>query len=159
MTDPDVPERMKEVDVDGVSRSRHLVESEAFEALRHPSFEVIDYKKDLDDSEIDPDPDFRSFLKLINDHLKVRTVSSCQGHLPGEQYEDVLEIMPPYVTIFGDEDALVAAEKLFSGVLGVRETRMAFPKLTISMGTAVIGAWGPSLASLRQSLAACNIRT
>lgn len=55
------------------------------------------YDEPLDSELIDPDPDFREVLKILNE-VGVHTVSSCQGHAPGTQYEDVQGWMPPYIT-------------------------------------------------------------
>jgi hypothetical protein len=55
------------------------------------------YDEPLDSELIDPDPDFRETLRLLNAG-GAHTVSSCQGHAPGTQYEDVQEWMPPYIT-------------------------------------------------------------
>ena len=149
---------MKGTDMDG-SLIGDLGDQEmaAFEELRHPSFEVIDYRRNLDDPDIDPDPDFRAFLRLINNCVGVRTVSSCQGHQPGEQYEDVTEVMKPYVTVFGDADALVIAQKLFASVQGVERTSIAGGKMRVFMSSGVIGSWGPSLVSLQRVLVACKL--
>lgn len=55
------------------------------------------YDEPLDSDLIDKDPDFRETLRLLNE-AGVHTVSSCQGHAPGTQYEDVQEWMAPYIT-------------------------------------------------------------
>lgn len=55
------------------------------------------YDESLDSDLIDPDPDFRETLRLLNAG-GAHTVSSCQGHAPGTQYEDVQGWMAPYVT-------------------------------------------------------------
>lgn len=55
------------------------------------------YDEPLDSPFIDPDPDFREVLRLLN-VAGVHTVSSCQGHAPGTRYPDVQEWMRPYVT-------------------------------------------------------------
>jgi hypothetical protein len=55
------------------------------------------YDEPLDSDLIDPDPDFRETLRLLNEG-GAHTVSSCQGHAPGTQYEDVQGWMPPYIT-------------------------------------------------------------
>ena len=50
-----------------------------------------------DEGWIDKDPNFRDVLSFFNE-FGMTTEQSCQGHLPGEQYEDVTEIMKPYIT-------------------------------------------------------------
>lgn len=55
------------------------------------------YDEPLDSDLIDPNPDFRETLRLLNE-AGAHTVSSCQGHAPGTQYEDVQGWMPPYIT-------------------------------------------------------------
>ncbi len=55
------------------------------------------YDEPIDSPNIDPDPDFRETLMLLN-AAGVHTVSSCQGHAPGTQYPDVQEWMKPYIT-------------------------------------------------------------
>jgi hypothetical protein len=55
------------------------------------------YDEPLESPLIDPDPDFREVLRILN-AAGVHTVSSCQGHAPGTQYDDVQEWMDPYVT-------------------------------------------------------------
>ncbi len=55
------------------------------------------YDEPLDSPFIDPDPDFREVIRLLN-AAGVHTVSSCQGHAPGTQYADVQSWMKPYVT-------------------------------------------------------------
>jgi hypothetical protein len=49
------------------------------------------------DPDFDPDPDFRETLRFLNEN-GFNTMSSCQGHPPGTQYEDVNEWMFPYLT-------------------------------------------------------------
>lgn len=61
------------------------------------------YNEPLDSTWIDPDPDFRETLRLLNT-AGVRTVSSCQGHAPGTQYEEVQEWMEPYITCICHDD-------------------------------------------------------
>ena len=56
------------------------------------------YDESLDSDFIDPDPDFRETLRILN-AAGVHTVSSCQGHAPGTQYDDVQEWMDPYITV------------------------------------------------------------
>jgi len=58
------------------------------------------YDEPLDSENIDPDPHFRETLRILN-LLGVHTVSSCQGHAPGTQYDDVQEWMDPYITCEG----------------------------------------------------------
>ena len=62
-----------------------------------PMPESPGYDEPLDSDLLDLDPDFRETLRLLN-AASVHTVSSCQGHAPGTQYDDVQEWMEPYIT-------------------------------------------------------------
>jgi len=62
------------------------------------------YHEPLDSENIDPDPNFRKTLQLLNEKYKITTVSSCQGHAPGTKYEDVQEWVNPYITAIYDGD-------------------------------------------------------
>ena len=59
----------------------------------------------------DQDPDFIETIHLLN-KAGFRTISSCMGHAPGTQYEEVNEWMDPYITFVEDPDH--AAGKLLS---------------------------------------------
>ena len=63
--------------------------------------------------DIDPDPDFREVLRILNS-AGVRTTSSCQGHAPGTQYPDIQEWMIPYVTCEAAHENLARACELLS---------------------------------------------
>lgn len=54
------------------------------------------YDDPLDSKWIDPDPDFRETLRLLN-AAGVHTVNSCQGHAPGTPRLHLQEGMEPYV--------------------------------------------------------------
>ena len=62
-----------------------------------PDAGIPGYDEPLDSEWLDPDPDFRTTLRLLN-AAGVHTVSSCQGHAPGTQYDDVQEWMEAYIT-------------------------------------------------------------
>lgn len=62
-----------------------------------PSAGIPGYDEPLDSEWLDPDPDFRTTLRLLN-AAGVHTVSSCQGHAPGAQYDHVQEWMEAYIT-------------------------------------------------------------
>jgi hypothetical protein len=84
---------------------------------------VAMFDEPLTSTEIDPDPDFRIVLGLLNDS-KVHTVSSCQGHAPGTQYSDVTEWMSPYITVgCRSPDEAVRAEGLLQ-LAGAMTTRI-----------------------------------
>src|SRR5262245_50758958 len=51
-------------------------------AMDDPDAGIPGYNEPLDSEWIDPDPDFRETLRLLN-AASVHTVSSCQGHPPG----------------------------------------------------------------------------
>ncbi len=91
------------------------------------------YDEALDSDWIDPDPSFRELLRLLN-AAGVHTVSSCQGHAPGTQYEEVMERMEPYITCRCTDDADARrARRLLSlagGLVGRRNNgklRASFP--------------------------------
>jgi hypothetical protein len=48
----------------------------------------------------DQDPNFIKTIRLLN-KAGFRTISSCMGHAPGTQYEEVDEWMEPYLTFAG----------------------------------------------------------
>lgn len=113
----------------------------------HHEFGVLGYTEDLDSHDIDENPDFRDVLKIINAMSGVRTVSSCQGHRPGEKYPDVLSPMSPYITIFGDRAHDVA--KILQGVphferwkSGGEGGEGGGKKILISFSKSVLGKWG-----------------
>lgn len=110
-----------------------------------------DYDDPLDSDGIDPDPSFRETLRLLNG-AGVHTVSSCQGHAPGTQYEDVREWMDAYVTAEAPsvEDQAKAAELL----------KRAGATIVVARDGKVLGKfrrewdWAESVAALRPGSAA-----
>lgn len=100
---------------------------------------VIGYVEDLDDPDIDPDPAFRRVLQLLNSE-DVRTVSSCQGHLPGEKYEDVDEAMEPYVTLYGP-GAPRLADSLSGAPHYLKSGSQGGPKVFVKFANSVMGRW------------------
>src|SRR5262245_59032321 len=79
--------------------------------------ELPGYDEPLDDPLIDSDPDFREVLRLLNSR-GVHTVSSCQGHAPGTQYDHVQEWMDPYITCTGEPVELASARRLLRAIGG-----------------------------------------
>ncbi len=77
----------------------------------------IGYDEPLDSRFIDPDPDFREVLRLIN-ASGVHTVSSCQGHPPSTQYDEVQEWMDPYITCETESSALAKVCELLQAIGG-----------------------------------------
>jgi hypothetical protein len=69
------------------------------------------YDEAFDSENVDTDPDFRETLRILN-AAGVHTVSSCQGHAPGTQYDDVQEWMEPYVTVRLTGNVALACEVL-----------------------------------------------
>lgn len=103
--------------------------------------DVLGYVSSIDSPEIDPDPDFRRALRTLSSIPGARTVSSCQGHLPGEQYPDVLEVMYPYVTVCGDP---VSLRYIRAAVAKCPHIASADgdAKLLLRFSDAAIGRWG-----------------
>jgi hypothetical protein len=61
----------------------------------------------------DQDPNFIKTIRLLN-KAGFRTISSCMGHAPGTQYEEVDEWMDPYITFVGRR-MNIASKLLSSG--------------------------------------------
>jgi sugar phosphate isomerase/epimerase len=78
---------------------------------------LVGYDESLDSPFIDPDPDFREVLRLLN-ASGAQTVSSCQGHAPGTQYEEVQEWMDPYVTCEIEASAMAKVCRLLEDIGG-----------------------------------------
>jgi uncharacterized protein YukJ len=91
------------------------------------------YNESLDSDNIDPDLDFREFLRLLN-AAGIHTVSSCQGHAPGTQWPDVQEWMDPYVTchIKGSLVAIAVARDALSASGGTVSTPIDDPGVRAS---------------------------
>ncbi len=105
------------------------------------------YDEPLDSPMIDDDPPFREVLRLLNER-GVHTVSSCQGHAPGTQYENVQEWMDPYITCEVSAEALENAAKILRSIGG---------DVTPSAGDGKVHArfqrgwdWTQSVAALRR---------
>lgn len=112
------------------------------------------YDEPLDSDLIDPDPDFREVLRLLN-AAGVHTVSSCQGHAPGTQYEDVQGWMPPYITCRVDtpEDVTRACELLrAAGEDEWAELSTASPKGKVLCRFPLGWEWKRSVAFLKVRL-------
>lgn len=107
------------------------------------------YDEPLDSDNIDPDPDFRDFLRLLN-AAGIHTVSSCQGHAPGTQYPSVREWMDPYVTCDVKAGSLVAiavARDALSASGGTVSTPVDSPKVRASFPRGHV--WRESVEKLR----------
>ena len=91
------------------------------------------YDEPLDSQFLDTDPDFRETLCILN-AVGVHTVSSCQGHAPGTQYDDVQGWMEPYVTVRLSGNVALACEVLriaggeLSTASPVRKVLARFPR-------------------------------
>jgi hypothetical protein len=81
------------------------------------STELPGYDEPLDDPLMDPDPGFREVLRILN-ATGVHTVSSCQGHAPGTQYDHVHEWMDPYITCVVPTSGLIDARNLLRAIGG-----------------------------------------
>ena len=89
--------------------------------MEDPDAGIPGYDEALDSGWIDPDPDFRETLRLLN-AAGVHTVSSCQGHAPGTQYDDVRVWMDPYITCrVISEERVPAVRKLLESIGGKAE--------------------------------------
>jgi hypothetical protein len=110
------------------------------------SADLPGYDESLDDPLIDPDPDFRRVLHALN-ATGIHTVSSCQGHAPRTQYEDVRVWMHPYITVVVDPTQIARVKRLMK-TIGAR-------RLTISKGNTIAATfprgwpWTESLLRLR----------
>jgi len=110
----------------------------------------VDWSDERTDEDVDKDPDFRAVLDFVNDDLGAATVSSCQGHLPGEQYEDVQEVMLPYLTLEESSPGYASARALLERSPwfdGSRRGKGGF----VGLKEGVIGRWGSLLAWLRSN--------
>ena len=85
--------------------------------MHDPEIGIPGYDEHLNSDFIDPDPNFRETLRLLNAG-GVHTVSSCQGHAPGTQYDHVQEWMAPYITCrasIEDRERTIESLKLAGG--------------------------------------------
>lgn len=106
------------------------------------------YDEPLDSPFMDSDPDFREAIRLLN-AAGAHTVSSCQGHAPGTQYEDVREWMDPYVTCEYTSESLIRTRNLLEW--------LGDTTVTVSSGKVLAKLprgwdWKRSVASLRRKL-------
>jgi hypothetical protein len=110
---------------------------------------LFGYDESLDSPLIDEDPNFREVLRLLNSS-GVHTVSSCQGHAPGTQYEDVQVWMDPYITCTVDEGNAGHTKRLLRAI-GARLQRDV-PNGKIHAKFPRRWDWKRSLAVLKASL-------
>jgi len=103
--------------------------------------DVLGYRPDLDSPDIDPDPDFRRALRVLNSIPGAKTVSSCQGHHPGQQYPDVQETMEPYVTVCGDPVSLRYIQSAVAKCPHILSAEGEPPKVLIKFSRSAIGSW------------------
>jgi len=73
--------------------------------------EITDGWPPVTEDDYDTNPSFRKVLRLLN-AAGFATKSSCQGHPPRSQYEDVKVWMDPYITFAGGSNVREIARLL-----------------------------------------------